>query len=65
MDNRLSHALAGVAGALAWRCWAAFRAPRHHRRPFVLFPRLWRAPSGMGLYVRWGRRLWLRQGLGR
>ena len=29
-------------------------------RPFFLFPRFTRAPGGLGVYVRWGRRLWLR-----
>ena len=28
-------------------------------RRFVIWPRVKRAPYGMGVYVRWGRRLWL------
>ena len=29
-------------------------------RKFVWWPRVWRAPYGMGTYIRFGRRLWLR-----
>lgn len=28
-------------------------------RPFFVVPRFTRAPGGLGVYVRWGRRLWL------
>ena len=35
--------------------------PTMRPRPFLWLPRIKRAPCGMGWYIRWGRRLRLRQ----
>ena len=34
---------------------------RMPQRPFLILPRIKRAPCGVGWYLRWGRRLWLCQ----
>ncbi len=28
-------------------------------RKIVWWPRVWRARYGLGIYIRWGRKLWL------